>query len=145
SIGEDGTVYVQWHRRDNWGRVETLRLQDGKLVTGFVPGTQTAVNTLGLLSFSSVSVRGGEVYRVRPEEGAEFVKHVAGESTALGGFPSIASPVLTKDRAITGGLDGSLYVVPLTGGPAWSFKTAFGSPITAPAAVSDGRVIFGSE
>jgi outer membrane protein assembly factor BamB len=145
SIGDDGTVYVQWHRRDNWGRVETLRLQDGKLVTGFVKGTETAVNTLGLLSFSSVSVRGGDVYRVRPEEGAEFVKHAGGASTSLGGFPSIASPVLTKDHAIYGGLNGILYVVPLAGGQPWSFRTPFGGSITAPVAVCDGRVIFGCE
>jgi outer membrane protein assembly factor BamB len=147
SIGEDGTVYVQWHRRDNWGRVETLRLTDGKLATGFVPGTQTAVNARGLLSFSSVSVRGSDVYRVRPEEGVEFLKHSPGGATRvnLGGFPSIASPVLSKDHAIYGGLDGCLYVVPLAGGAAWSFKTPFGSPITAPAALCDGKVIFGAE
>ncbi|HXX92193.1 MAG TPA: PQQ-binding-like beta-propeller repeat protein [Planctomycetota bacterium] len=147
SVGEDGTVYVQWHRRDNWGRVETLRLREGKLETSWVPGTQTAVNLHGLLGFSSVSLRGGDVYRVRPEEGSEFMVHRAGEAKprSLGGFPSIASPILLKDQAVYGGLDGSLYVVPLAGGKPWSWKTAFGAPITAPAAVSGGRVLFGCE
>jgi outer membrane protein assembly factor BamB len=147
SIGEDGAVYVQWHRRDNWGRVEVLRLKEGRLATSFVPGTQTAVNTHGLLSFSSVSLRGNDVYRVRPEEGFELLAHRAGEAKpqGLGGFPSIASPILLRDQAVYGGLDGSLYVLPLSGGKAWSFKTAFGAPITAPAAVVDGRVIFGCE
>jgi hypothetical protein len=116
-------------------------------VTGFVPGTQTAVNTLGLLSFSSVSIRGGDVYRVRPEEGAEFLRHRAGDAkpVRLGGFPSIASPVLTKDHAIYAGWTAALYVVPLDGGPLFSFATPFGAAITAPAAVCDGRVIFGCE
>ncbi|MFP6765631.1 MAG: PQQ-binding-like beta-propeller repeat protein, partial [Planctomycetaceae bacterium] len=46
SIAGDGTVYVQWHRRDNAGRVEALRLTtdaDGNdtLETAIVPGTQT--------------------------------------------------------------------------------------------------------
>jgi outer membrane protein assembly factor BamB len=147
SIGEDGTVYVQWHRRDNWGRVETLRLQDGKMMTGFVAGTETAVNAAGLLSFSSVSVRGSDVYRVRPEEGVEFQRHSPGaeKPVPLGGFPSIASPILTKGHAVYGGLDGRLYVVPLDGGPIFSYATPFGAAITAPAAVADGRVIFGCE
>jgi outer membrane protein assembly factor BamB len=147
SVGEDGSVYVQWHRRDNWGRVEVLRLKDGKLETSFVPGTQTAVNTHGLLSFSSASVRGKDVYRVRPEQGSEFCAHRAGDAKpqSLGGFPSIAPPILLKEQAVYGGLDGSLYVVPLAGGKPWSFKTPFGAPITAPAAVCDGRVIFGCE
>lgn len=145
SVGEDGTVHVQWHRRDNWGRVEKLRLKDGKIEASFVAGTQTAVNMHGLLSFSSVSLRGSDVYRVRPEEGVEFMRHGDGKPVSLGGFPSIASPILTKEHAVYGGLDGGLYVVPLAGGAAWSFKTPFGAPITAPAAVCDGRVIFGSE
>ena len=43
-------------------------------------------------------------------------------------------------------MDGSLYVVPLSGeSESWSFKTAFGKAITAPAAVCDERVIFGCE
>jgi outer membrane protein assembly factor BamB len=36
-------------------------------------------------------------------------------------------------------------VVPLAGGEEWSFATAFGAPISAPAAVCDGRIYFGCE
>lgn len=142
SIGEDGAVYNQWHRRDNTGRVEILRLRDGKVEADHVPGTQTAINLAGLLSFSSVSVRGGDVFRCRPEAGFELCKHAPGakEPIRLGGYPSIASPILLRDHAVYGGLDGSLYAVPLTGGDVWSFKTAFGKAISAPVAVCDGRV-----
>jgi outer membrane protein assembly factor BamB len=148
SIGEDGAVYVQWHRRDNWGQVEVLRLKDGKLETSFVPGTQTAVNTAGLLSFSSVSVRGSDVYRTRPEEDFEFAKHAAGNDKPLflSGSPSIASPILVKDHAVFGGLDGVLYIASLNNqGRSSAIKTPFGAAITAPVAVCDGRIIFGSE
>ncbi|MEJ2705478.1 MAG: PQQ-binding-like beta-propeller repeat protein, partial [Sedimentisphaerales bacterium] len=64
----------------------------------------------------------------------------------LGGYPSIASPIRLRDVGVYGGLDGCLYVVPLSGnGPVWSFKTAFGKAISAPVAVCDGRVYFGCE
>ena len=148
SIGEDGAVYRQWHRRDNAGRVEILRLRDGQVETDFVPGTQTAINLPGLLSFCSVSLRGRDVYRCRPEMGFGFCRHApdADGPQHLGGYPSIASPVLLRDHAVYGGLDGKLYVVPLSGeGGAWSFATAFGCPISAPACVADGRVYFGCE
>ncbi len=149
SIGEDGEVYVQWHRRDNAGRVEILKLQDDNQVeASFVPGTQTAINLPGLLSFCSVSMRGKDVYRCRPETGFGFCKHVPGneEPQHLGGYPSIAPPILAGDNGIYGGLDGKLYVVPLSGkGKPWSFDTAFGDSISAPAAVCDGRVYFGCE
>jgi len=148
SIAEDGAVYRQWPRRDNAGRVEILRLRDGKVETGFVPGTQTAINLPGLLSFCSVSVRGRDVYRCRPEAGFAFCRHRPGEKqpTVLGGYPSIAPPILLGEVGVYGGLDGSLYVVPLSGtGKAWSFQTAFGKAISAPVAVCDGRVYFGCE
>ena len=148
SIGADGKVYVQWHRRDNAGRVETLKLNGDKVETGFIAGTQTYIDTPGLLSFSSVSLRGDDVYRVRPEQGFGFCRHSPGQEQPeyLGGYPSICSPILLKNQAVYGGLDGSLYVVPLSGkGETWSFKTPFGSPITAPAAVCDGRIYFGGE
>ncbi len=147
SIGEDGAVYVQWHRRDNAGRVEILRLDGDAVKTDSVPGTQTYIDTPGLLSFSSVSLRGEDVYRVRPEEGFGLSLHKPGREKPerLGGWPSICAPILTKDKAVYGGLDGKLYVVPLSGGEAWSFATPFGSPITAPAAVCGGRVYFGGE
>jgi len=148
SLGEDGTAYLQWHRRDNAGRVEMMRLVDGNVQTNFVQGTRTAINLPGLLSFCSVSLRGQDVYRCRPQKGFGFCKHAPGEQEpqALGGYPSIAPPVLLRDAGVFGGLDGSLYVVPLDGrGAAWSFKTAFGRAITAPVAVCDGRVYFGCE
>ena len=148
SIGEDGAVYVQWHRRDNVGRIEILRLHGDQVQTEFVPGTQTSIDSPGLMSFSSVSLRGKNVYRVRPEQGFGLCRHTAGqaEPRRLGGYPSICPPILLQDTAIYGGLDGSLYVVPLSGGgEVWSFKTPFGSPITAPVAVCDGRIYFGGE
>jgi len=148
SAGEDGAVYRQWHRRDNTGRVEIMRLRGGKVQTDHVRGTQTRNDMPGLLSFCSVSVRGKDVYRCRPEEGFGFCRHTAGrdEPDRLGGYPSICSPILLRDRAVFGGLDGRLYVVPLARGPkVWSFKTAFGRAITASPAVCDGRVYFGCE
>lgn len=147
SVGEDGGVYVQWHRRDNAGRVEILRLADGKVQAAFVPGTQTAIHLPGLLSFSSVSLRGAEVYRCRPEEGWGLVRHAAGKEKpeALSPVPSISAPVLAADHAVFGGLDGGLHVVPLGGGEPWVFRTPFGAPVTASAAVADGRIYFGGE
>ena len=93
----------------------------------YVAGTKT--NTQGaLLSFASVSLRGEDVYRCRPEEGFGLCRHSPGRKpqTFEGCYPSIASPVLAGDKAVYGGLDGALYVVPLAGGKAWSFPTAFG-------------------
>ena len=148
SIGEDGAVYRQWHRRDNAGRVEILRLNDGKVETDFVAGTQTAINLPGLLSFCSVSLRGNDVYRCRPEEGFGFCKHSPGQDKPqyLGGYPSIAPPIILRDTGVYGGLDGKLYVVPLSGsGKVWSFSTAFRKLISAPVAVCDGRIYFGCE
>jgi outer membrane protein assembly factor BamB len=173
SIGEDGTVYRQWHWLDNLGQVNVFRRNqarardvlprpkgfrrdiDTEMETAafgakegvdYVAGTRTSTAG-GLLSFSSVSVRGGDIYRCRPEEGFGLCRHtLAGKPQRYEGCsPSIASPVLAGDRAVYGGLDGRLYVVPLAGSRAWSFPTAFGKPISAPAAVVDGRVYFGCE
>ncbi len=142
-----GNVYVQWHRRDNAGRVEILKLNKDAIETDFVKGTQTAIHLPGLLSFASVSVRGSDVYRVKPEEGLGLCRHKAGEEKpeVLCPAASICPPVLTRDHVIYGGLDGKLYVVPLTSGETFSFATAFGAPITAPVAVADGRIYVGSE
>jgi outer membrane protein assembly factor BamB len=89
-----------------------------------------------------VSVRGNDVYRVRPEEGLGLCRHTIGseQPDVLCKSPSICPPVLTRDHVVYGGLDGKLYVVPLAGGEPWSFATAFGAPITAPVAVADGRI-----
>lgn len=149
SIGPDGTVYRQWHRRDNTGRVETLKLlPDGKVETGFVPGTLAAVNRPEALGFSSVSMRGKDVFRCRPEEGFGFCLHAPDTEgpKALGGYPAIASPVLAGAHGVFGALDGRLYVAPLDGqGETWSFATAFGATVSAAACVAGGRVYFGCE
>ena len=169
SLGDDGTVYRQSHWLDNGGQVERLHLGEAearavgrptqdldsqleevlphlKAGADYVPGTKTDTKS-GLMSFSSVSVRGGDVYRCRPEEGFGLCRHTAGQEVLAyaGCYPSIAPPVLLRDKAVYGGLDGRLYVVPLAGGPAWSFATPFGKAISAPAAVCDGRVYFGGE
>jgi len=148
SIGEDGAVYRQWTLLDNGGRVDILRLGDGgKVVSGPVEGTRTSTGG-GLLSFCSVSLRGTDVYRCRPEEDFGLCRHAAGQSQplSLSPHPSLAAPILLRDVAVYGGLDGNLYIVPLSGqGQVRSFKTAFGKPITAPVAVADGRVYFGCE
>jgi outer membrane protein assembly factor BamB len=147
SIGEDGALYRQWHRRDNTGRVEIIRLPDSKSKTAYVSGTQTEINRSGLLSFCSVSLRGQDVYRCRPEEDFGFCKHSPGKPVLyLGGYPSIVPPILLRSTSVYGGLDGSLYVVPLSGSSeVWSFKTAFGKAISAAVAVCDGRIYFGCE
>ena len=109
SIGEAGEVYVQWHRRDNAGRVEILRLDETTRCNTFVPGTETAINLPGLLSFASVSVRGDDVYRSRPEEGVGFCGTAGKEKPRLplGGYPSICPPILLRDQVVFGGLDGT--------------------------------------
>ena len=137
-----GNVYVQWHRRDNAGRVEILRLAGDKVETAFLPGTETSIDLHGLLSFASVSIRGSDVYRVRPEHGVGLCRHSLGqkEPDVLCAAGSICAPVLTRDHAVYGGLDSKLYIVPLHEGETTSFTTAFGAPITAPVAVADGRI-----
>ncbi len=137
-----GNVYVQWHRRDNAGRVEMMRLSGDELQTTFVKGTETSIRLPGLLSFSPVSIRGRDVYRVRPEHGFGLCRHTVGveEPVVLNAAASVCPPVLTHDHAIYGGLDGTLYVVPLIGGESTTFATAFGSPITASVAVADGHI-----
>lgn len=147
SADADGNVYVQWHRRDNAGRVEILKLNGDKVETSFVPGTQTAIHLPGLLSFAAVSIRGKDVYRVRPEQGLGLCRHnlEREQPDVLCEAPSICAPVLTEDRAIYGGLDGRLYVVPLAGGEHQTLTTAFSSPITASVAVADGRIFAGCE
>ncbi len=147
SIGEDGTVYRQWTLLDNGGRVDTLQLRQGKVEQAYVGGTRTSTSG-GLLSFCSVSLRGKDVYRCRPEQNFAFCRHISGQEQPqyLGGYPSIASPILLHNSAVFGGLDGSLYVVPLSdGGKVWSFKTGLGKAISAPVAVCDGHIYFGCE
>ncbi len=137
-----GNVYVQWHRRDNAGRVEVLKLNGDKVEADFVKGTETAIHLPGLLSFAAVAVRGNDVYRVKPEQGLGLVRHSLSseKNEVLCDAPSVCPPVLTRNHAIYGGLDGKLYMVPLNGGEKFSFATTFGAPITAPVAVAAGRI-----
>jgi outer membrane protein assembly factor BamB len=147
SADEAGNVYVQWHRRDNAGRVEVLRLNGDDVQTSYIAGTETSIDQDGLLSFCSVSVRGGNVYRVRPEQGRGLCRHTPGQDApeVLCEAASICAPVLTKEHAVYGGLDGQLYVVPLGQGETSAFATGFGAPISAPVAIADGRVFVSCE
>ncbi len=142
-----GNVYVQWHRRDNSGRLEMMRLEGNEVKTSFVKGTETSIRLLGLLSFSPVSIRGKDIYRVRPEHGVGLCRHTIGQGrpVVLGKAAAISPPVIVRDHVVYGGLDGKLYVVPLDGGNAYAFGTAFGAPITAPVAVAISRVYVGCE
>jgi len=141
TITEDGTVYREWHRRDNGGRVETHKLVNGDIVTDYIKTAITGPRMSRSLAFTAVTVRDGAVYRVRPEEGFGFCKHYLDQEQYMGGYPAICSPVLLKDNAVYGGLDGSINVVPLSGSrKVWSFKTAFGCAITAPLAVANGKI-----
>ena len=91
---------------------------------------------------------GVEVYRCRPEEGMGLCRHVPGRDRpeVLAPAASIAPPVLLRNCAVYGSLDGKLYVVPLSGeGKPWSFATAFGKAISAPPCVCDRRIYFGCE
>jgi outer membrane protein assembly factor BamB len=148
SADAEGRVYVQWHRRDNAGRVDVMRLEGDALKTGdFVPGTETNIRMDGLLSFSPVSIRDGAVYRVRPENGRGLMRHGPGEAEpkVLSEKAGLAPAVLTRDHAIYGALDGTVNLVPLDGSAAVSLPTAFGAPISAPVAVADGRLFVPSE
>ena len=142
-----GNVYVQWHRRDNAGRVEMLQLAGDEVKADFVKGTETSIRRPGLLSFSAVSIRGQDVYRVRPEQGLGLCRHTIGnqKTEVLCEAASICPPVLTRDHVVYGALDGRLYVVPLAGGKTSSFATAFGAPITAPVAIADRRIYVSCE
>ncbi len=146
SLDSSGTVYRQWTQRDNNGAVEALRWKDGKLERGLLPGTETNYDKPGLLSFSSVSLRGEDAYRSRPEDGFGLCRHRAGRSPErLCSAAAIAAPVLVNDAAVYGDLQGALHVVRLSGGKPWSFETPFQKAISAPVAVSGGRVYFGAE
>ncbi len=154
SADDDGNVYVQWHRRDNAGRVDIMRLEGDTLQTGeFVPGTDTNIRMDGLLSFSPVAIRGQDVFRVRPESGRGLIKHNLDtkESFPLSHAGAIAPPVLTKSYVIVGRLDGSVTIafakmhVLQSASVAKTLKTAGNAPITAPVAVAGKRIFVPSE
>ncbi|MHB1034037.1 MAG: PQQ-binding-like beta-propeller repeat protein [Pirellulales bacterium] len=146
SLGPDGAVFRQWTQRDNLGRVDILRLAGDKVEVDYVRGTETNYDMPGSLAFTSVSIRTGDVFRCRPEKGFGLCRHTADRKTIpLDGYPSIASPILLDNAAVYGGLDGAVYVVPLDGGKAWSFRTPWGKAFSAPIAVCDGRIYAGGE
>ena len=147
SADAEGNVYVQWHRRDNAGRLDRVRLTADGVEAELVPATETYISLPDLLSFASVSVRDGEIYRVRPEQGMGLCRHAMGRDKpdVLCAGASICPPVITREHVVYGGLDGRLYVVPLVGGEAASYPTAFDAPVSAPLAVAGGRVFVASE
>ena len=148
SADANGNVFVQWHRRDNAGRVEQLALSENGVQADFVRGTETSIERHGLMSFSAVSIRGDDVYRVKPEAGAGLVRHRVGleeNSERLAEAPAISPAVLTAVHVVYGGLDGVVRMVPIRGGSAVELPTAFGAPISAPLAIADGRIYAGSE
>ncbi|MCB1276364.1 PQQ-binding-like beta-propeller repeat protein [Prosthecobacter sp.] len=148
SADDDGNVYVQWHRRDNAGRVDIMRLEGDTLTTGdFVPGTDTNIRMDGLLSFSPVAIRGSDVFRVKPETNRGLIQHNMStkEQKTLSGAGAIAPPVLTKKHVIFGGLDGRVYLVPIDGGKVVQPHRITSGAITAPVAVADGCIFVASE
>lgn len=157
SADDDGNVYVQWHRRDNAGRVDIMRLEGDTLKTGdFVPGTDTNIRMDGLLSFSPVAIRGNEVFRVKPETDRGLIRHNIStkELKTLSGAGAIAPPVLTKRHVIFGGLDGRVHVIDLRSGQQGQLgqpgaikgsDTIKTGAISAPAAISDGRLYVADE
>ena len=147
SADDDGNVYVQWHRRDNAGRVDIMRFEGDTLKTGdFVPGTDTNIRMDGLLSFSPVAIRGKEVFRVKPETDRGLIQHNIStkEIKALSGAGAIAPPVLTKRHVIFGGLDGTLRIIDLNSKSQRETKMARGA-ISAPVAIANGRIFASSE
>ncbi|MFH1759807.1 MAG: PQQ-binding-like beta-propeller repeat protein [bacterium] len=146
SMNEMGLIYRQWTILDNESSVDFFGIGNMLDYPPSVVGTSTNTSCDRTLGFSSVSPRGLDVYRCAPQDSFGFCRHSGGKIQKLGGFPSISSPILLDNVGVYGALDGKLYVVPLSGsGNIWSFKTAFDEPITAPAAVCDGKIFFGCE
>lgn len=147
SADADGNVYVQWHRRDNAGRIEVMKLDGDELKADFVKGSETSIRLPGLLSFSSVSIRGPDVYRVRPEHGLGLCRHNAELETpeVLSAAGAISPPVITRNHAVYAGLDGALHIVPLNGDEPTRLPITAGLPVSAPVAVAHGSVYVAGE
>jgi outer membrane protein assembly factor BamB len=153
SADDNGNVYVQWHRRDNAGRVDIMRLEEDTLKTGeFVPGSDTNIRMDGLLSFSPVAIRGNEVFRVKPETGRGLIRHdmSSKELRTLSEAGAIAPPVLTQQHVLFGDLNGSLHVISIKDGSSKVLagstgQKSSGHPITAPVAVADQRIFVPTE
>lgn len=147
SADRDGNVYVQWHRRDNAGRVEVMRLnEEDQLQASFVNGTQTSIRLPGLLSFAPVAIRNGAVYRVKPEHGRGLMRHTAETPPQLlAAEGSVSPPVIAAAHIAYACLDGAVRVITLDGKQTQVLETAFGKPITAPLAIANGRVFAAGE
>lgn len=148
SADASGNVFVQWHRRDNAGRLEVLTCNDDDtLATAVVPGTETSIDKDGLLSFAPVAIQDEVVYRVRPEHGRGLCAHTLedGQTTVLSAHASVSPPVVVADHVIYACLDGSVRIVPKSGGPITKLRTATAAPLTAPLAVADNRIYAASE
>ncbi|MFH1761539.1 MAG: PQQ-binding-like beta-propeller repeat protein [bacterium] len=144
SIAENGDVYRQMHRWDNASRLEIQGIGKQDVI---INSATTGTSPSQIVGYSSASLRGAFIYRTKPAEENSFCRHtISGSGVSLGGSPSIASPILLKDAAVYGGLDGKLNVVPLDGsGNVWTFDTPRGRVISAPVAVCDGKVYFGCD
>lgn len=147
SADASGRVFVQWHRRDNAGRVETMKLGEAGVEFGWIEGTQTAIDLPGLLSFAPVAIRGDQIFRVRPEAGLGLCRHAiaSAETETLCDAPAISPPIVAKDDVVYGDLSGNLVIVPLGGGETRRLATRPGTPISAPLAIADGDVYVPSE
>jgi len=157
TVGEDGSAYRQWSYLDNVGQVERVMLGGSEVFAGPgdgmgpVAGTESSWSGPGLAnlsSFGSVSVRGSDVFRTRPQDGYGLCRHNPRrkDPDRLAAPAAVAPPVVLRNSVVYGDLQGSLHVVPLAAGrPAWSFRTPFGKAITAPVAVVDGRIYVGSD
>ena len=147
SADASGRVFVQWHRRDNAGRVETMKLGDAGVEYGWVEGTQTAIDLPGLLSFAPVAIRGDQIFRVRPESGLGLCRHAiaTAKTETLCDSPAISPPIVAKEDVVYGDLSGNLIIVPLDGGETRRLATRPGTPISAPLAIADGEVYVPSE
>ncbi|MFH1762231.1 MAG: PQQ-binding-like beta-propeller repeat protein, partial [bacterium] len=148
SMDESGNVYWEFHGEGpsfEWFGVKAFY---DKLNQGFEISSTLQGGSQGRVpSYCSVSSRDRKIYRSRAQEGFGLIIHdgLTGE-TVIGTAASIAPAIILDNTAVYGGLDGNLYVVPLSGtGEKWSFATGFGKPISAPAAVCDGNIFFGGE
>ncbi len=157
SVSERGSVFCQWHRRDNTGRVDALPLQPEAGPPEMVADTLTRNDLPGSLGFASVSIRDHDVFRCRPEEGFGLCRHRVVPPTrqaaekepraeVLAAPAAIASPIVLRNCVVYGTLDGRLIVVPFSDKTKpWSFETPFGAAISAPPAICRGQIYFGCE
>ncbi|MFH1759892.1 MAG: PQQ-binding-like beta-propeller repeat protein, partial [bacterium] len=145
SIADNGHVY--WERIDHDESFGIFLAIEKLPASVLIPKSNWDGDKGSSRSGSSVSSRGKDIYRCRPQEDFGLSVHKNhGEAEALGGYASISSPILAGDSGIYGGLDGKLYIASLSDkNKVWSFATAFGKSISAPVAVCDGKIYFGCE